>query len=326
MPVRPRCSSLPSQTAPNASGEPNARGRPGARQNRRGKLQQRLRRAAVLQARDRLVLLRGQRRRDRDAPQQRRRHRKDQIVALELRHPTPLLHACAHAAPAVRYGDKLGAQADPVAEERGEGGREPIVSALDAVHPAARGIIARELIDERQQRELVWIREEEAPQGSRGRPQLGVRIRLVEPLRHGSAGDVGGDGRIPAPLRQHGALDQRGEHSRHPIPPSCAGAAHDAGTVVRVWQGVAPAVAEDAGELQPEILGQAPDLALGLVDHVAAGLRVLRLRETIARGQDAAADPVSRVDHGHGGAERREIARCREAGQPGAGHQHGDTS
>ena len=35
MPVRPRCSSLPSQTAPNASGEPNARGRPGTRQNRR---------------------------------------------------------------------------------------------------------------------------------------------------------------------------------------------------------------------------------------------------------------------------------------------------
>ena len=35
MPVRPRCSSLPSQTAPNASGDPNARGRPGTRQNRR---------------------------------------------------------------------------------------------------------------------------------------------------------------------------------------------------------------------------------------------------------------------------------------------------
>ena len=47
-----------SQTAPKGSAEPNALGRPGTRQNRCGKLDERLRGAPVLQPRDRLVLLR----------------------------------------------------------------------------------------------------------------------------------------------------------------------------------------------------------------------------------------------------------------------------
>ena len=77
MPARPRCSSLPSHTAPNGSGEPNARGRPAARQKRFENC------SSVLVARpyfsrdDRLVLLRRQRRRDRHPPQQRRRQRED---------------------------------------------------------------------------------------------------------------------------------------------------------------------------------------------------------------------------------------------------------
>ena len=58
MPERPRCSSLASQTAPKASGEPNARGRPATRQNR-SKLEKRFGRAPIFQTGDRLVLLGG---------------------------------------------------------------------------------------------------------------------------------------------------------------------------------------------------------------------------------------------------------------------------
>ena len=47
-----------------------------------------------------------------------------------------------------------------------------------------------------------------------------------------------------------------------------------------------------------ELAGEAANLALFLVDHVAAGFGVLRVGEPFARGEDAPADAVSRFDDG----------------------------
>ena len=61
---------------------------------------------------------------------------------------------------------------------------------------------------------------------------------------------------------------------------------------------------------------------MSLVDHVAAGLGVLGLDESLARGMDTAADAVARLDDGDGGAPRGEIAGRAETGESAARDQH----
>src|SRR5262245_54586052 len=67
------------------------------------------------------------------------------------------------------------------------------------------------------------------------------------------------------------------------------------------------------------------DLVLVLVDHVAAGLGVLRLDESLTCGVNAAADMVARLDEGHGGPPGGEIACRAEAGESAARDQHGNS-
>ena len=97
---------------------------------------------------------------------------------------TPLLDTGPHAAPAVRDGDELGAQPHPIAQRFGKRGGEPIVASADAVHGAARRrIVRRELIDEREERQLLGISQEEAAEAEGRGPQLVIGPGLVEPLR-----------------------------------------------------------------------------------------------------------------------------------------------
>ena len=114
-------------------------------------MQQRFRAAAVLQARDRVVLLRRKSGRDRNPPQERRRQREDQIVGLQRADLPPVFDAGAHAAPAMRDRHQLGIQMNPVTERTGDAFRQPIVAAFDPQAAHARRFVLRELIDERQQ-------------------------------------------------------------------------------------------------------------------------------------------------------------------------------
>ena len=62
-----------------------------------------------------------------------------------------------------------------IAERPGERGGERVVAALDAIERARRGRVGRsELIDERNQRELVRIGQKESTQAGRGRAQFRV--------------------------------------------------------------------------------------------------------------------------------------------------------
>ena len=116
IPARPRCSSLPSQTAPNGSGEPNARGPAGGAPEALRELQQRLGGPAVLEPHNRLVLLRRERRRNRDTAQQSRRQREDRIVAVDLRERAIVLDADPDHFSPVRDRDEVGIEMQTVAE------------------------------------------------------------------------------------------------------------------------------------------------------------------------------------------------------------------
>jgi len=52
-----------------------------------------------------------------------------------------------------------------------------------------------------------------------------------------------------------------------------------------------------------------------LVDHVAAGLGVLRFDKPLAGREHASADVVARLDNRHFGAPRRQIARSTQTGE-----------
>ena len=113
-------------------------------------LQQRFCRAAVFQVGDRVVLLRGQRGHERNAPERGGRQGEHGVVAADLRHGAAVLHADPDVLAAVRHGDDFRVQVEAIAQRRRQRGGEAIVAAVDAVHRLERGSVVRgELIDER---------------------------------------------------------------------------------------------------------------------------------------------------------------------------------
>ena len=135
MPARPRCSSLPSQTRAERQRR-SERARPARHAPEPSReLQQRLGRAAVFEPRDRVVLLRRERRRDRDAAQQRGRQREQQVVGADRRHRPAAAYAGADAASAMRDGDQLGVQT-----QRGRRAAPPAPLASRSLPPSMRYI------------------------------------------------------------------------------------------------------------------------------------------------------------------------------------------
>jgi hypothetical protein len=61
-----------------------------------------------------------------------------------------------------------------------------------------------------------------------------------------------------------------------------------------------------------------------VIDQIASRLGVLAFREPVAERPDTAADAVARIDDRDVGAERQQIARRRQPGEPSAGDQHRD--
>ena len=327
MPARPRCSSLPSQTAPNGSGEPNARAPAGRAPEPLRKLQQRLRGAAVLQADDGLVLLRRQRRRDRHAAEQRGRQRENRVVAVDLRERAVVLHADADDLAAVRQRDDVGVEVEAIAERRRERRGEPIVASLDAIHGAGRRRLAfRELIDERDERQLVGIGEKKSAEAGRGRPQLRVGLHLIQPMRHRAPREIGGDRRIPAPFGQRVRPGEAAQLVGQALPAALGIAGQDLRAAGLIRTDIAEAAPENVCQPEPELRGEIADLVLFLIDHVAAGLGVLAFGKAVPDCPDASAHAVADVNHGDGGAQRDEIASRGEPGEARARHQHGDAA
>ena len=222
----------------------------------------------------------------------------------------------------MRHGDELGVELNAIADRPGERGRQPIVAAGDAVHRRAGGLIGRrELIDERDDRQLLGIGEEEAAQAGGGRPQVGVRPHIVEPLRDRPPREVGGDRRVPALLGQTIAPREI-RQTPGQLLPAALRALNDPRAARAVAPHVAEAAAQDARQLQPELAGERPDLVLRLVDHVAAGFGVLALGEAVADRPHAAADAVARLDHRDVGAFVQQIACGGETGKSSAGNEH----
>ena len=197
----------------------------------------------------------------------------------------------------MRERHDVGAQMQPIAERRSQRGREAIVAALDAIHRArCRRLAGRELIEQRDERQLVGIGQEEAAQPGGRRPHLGVGPDLVEPRGHGAARQSGGDGRIPPLLGERVRLGQVLEFVRQTLPSTCCAAARDPRPAGAVQADVAKASPENARERQPKLFRELTDLELRLVDHVAAGFGVLAVGEAVADGPDAPADAIARVD------------------------------
>ncbi len=91
----------------------------------------------------------------------------------------------------------------------------------------------------------------------------------------------------------------------------------------RVWSRVAPVAPKHAHQPQADLSRQTPKLEVRLIDHVAAGFRVLRLGETLPHRPGAPAHAVPSLDHPDIGTHAGQIV-CR--GQPGesrARHQYG---
>ncbi len=226
----------------------------------------------------------------------------------------------------MRHGHQLGRQSQPVTERCGERGGQPVGTALDAVHAARpRTVFFRELIDECEERQLVGIGEKKAAQTASELPQRVVRVGFVQPLGDRSPREIGGDRRVPALLNEVVGRDQVGEAARQTVPAAGGRAAREARSSRSILPHVPPAVAQDARQGEAQLLAEGADLALGFVDQVAAGFRVLSLDEAVADGPHAAADALARVNHRDGGAERGQIARRGQPGEPGADDEDGNT-
>ena len=151
---------------------------------------------------------------------------------------------------------------------------ETVVAAVDAVRlPSAGRLARRELIDEREERQLLGIGEKEPAQAARRFAQLGVGLDLVEPLRHGPPGQIGGDRRIPPLLGEAVRSGQVLEGVRQPVPAAGRRPAHDAGLAGGIGPRVAEAAAQDPRELQPQLFRELLNLVLPLVNQIAARLR-----------------------------------------------------
>ena len=120
------------------------------------------------------------------------------------------------------------------------------------------------------------------------------------------------------------SLDQPGKVGGQPVPAARDAATLNAWPAAGVGPHVAPATAQDPGELQPELVGQPPDLMVRFLNQVAAGFRVLGVGEPVPDRPHAATEAAARFDNRDIGAATHQIAGGREAGKTSARHEHRD--
>src|SRR5262249_10345665 len=114
---------------------------------------------------------------------------------------------------------------------------------------------AGELIDERDERQLVGIGEEEAAHRRARRAQLVIGLNVVEPLRDRSPRELGGDRGVPALLGQLVAMTLGGELVLEAAPSAGDAAMEDARAPGAVAPHDAKSAPEDPRQLQTELGG-----------------------------------------------------------------------
>jgi len=82
----------------------------------------------------------------------------------------------------MRDGDQFGPKPEALAERSRQGGRDCIVSFTYPERARWNRLLSTgKLIDEREERQFVGIRQEKPAQAIHGQPELRVRMMLVEP-------------------------------------------------------------------------------------------------------------------------------------------------
>ena len=146
---------------------------------------------------DRFVLGRGQRRRNGNPAQKRRRQREHEIVGRHLRNPAVLLHARAHASASVRNRHELGATLDPIAQGHGQRRHQAVVAALDPVGAASGGIARQpEFVNQLEEGEFLQIGEQKLREPGGRSPQFGIGSDIAQPPGCRLPRQVGRDGRV----------------------------------------------------------------------------------------------------------------------------------
>ena len=191
IPAGPACSSLASHTAPVGRSVPNALGRVRLAPEAPAELQQDPRRAAVLQGRDRPMLIVGQARFEDYVAQRRGRQRRDAIIAAQLVAAVPVLAGHHDLVVRARDASHDVLQLHLGTQRAGDGPRQRLVPAanpersIDGRARRGSGLTAGgQLIDQRDQRQFLRIGEEEAAQPAQPGFEGPARSLARHPLRH----------------------------------------------------------------------------------------------------------------------------------------------
>ena len=210
---------------------------------------------------------------------------------------------------------------DGFAQERApEPLREPcgqaIVPAGDPEDtPVTRRPRFGELLDQRQERQVLGIGEKEPPEAAHGRLERRGHALLLEPLFNGGPGQPRGDGAVPALFRElevlnvrlQQRLDRRPEARTQLNAPPAA----DVGSVE------AEAVTKNAHRREAELPRERQHVLLLFLDEIRAAFRVLAAGERIADGPHAPSHAVARFNDGDLGAAQFERPCRRQTGQSG---------
>jgi hypothetical protein len=163
---------------------------------------------------------------------------------------------------------------------------QAIVSALDTKELRLRGRAAlRNLLDDRQNRDLVWIGQKEGPECLRHRMHLGRRIRLAHPVAQRDRRKFPNSIRRGVAPRECVAAQERGKAVVQRLPWRRA---TDVIGAARIAESMRKPAAQNPHERQVELAAQIDDFLLVAVDELAAQLAMLLCRK-FADCSDAAA-------------------------------------
>lgn len=206
-------------------------------------------------------------------------------------------------------------------ERGGDRARQAVGASLDSVDPfPARHTGGRELIDERDEGQVLGIREEEPAQAAQAARERCVGVDAHHPLGDRLSCDPLGHRGIPSFSGQHVVGNLAAEPARrlaeHPGPGAKPAAAAPVRTVVP------ESLAKDPDRRQLDRRREPLHERLAAFDEVGAGLGVLPGGKAVSQREHAAAHAIPRLDDRHRGARRLEVPRGGKPRKPRAGDNH----
>jgi hypothetical protein len=181
----------------------------------------------------------------------------DRVVARNLREATSRLHAHAYRPPALRDGDDLAVQSQPIAERRGEGvASRWLPPSMRYIAPAPGVRVGRELIDQRDQRQLVGIGEKEPAQcPSRWRCVTHRPVNRAEPDDTDRRAKRAANWRIPSAFGQPVRFDFRPQRFRQAASSRLSPRPHDRQTARAIGR-TRPTRCAESAPAEVELFGE----------------------------------------------------------------------